>query len=59
MNKTKKKYTWRSREQISGEQWGEERGRGNTGAWGEKRIIMGLYEIMYVNVLKSVKRYRI
>ena len=35
-----------------------ERGRGNIGV-GEKGVIMGLYEIMCVNVLKTVKHYRI
>lgn len=43
-------------EVTSGER---ERGRGNTGAGGEERIIMGLYEIIYVKLLKIVKHYRI
>ena len=30
---TKKKQTHRCREQTSGYQWGEGRGRGNTGEW--------------------------
>lgn len=60
MNITKKKQIHRYIENklvvTSGER---ERGRGNTGAGGEERIIMGLYEIIYMKLLKIVKHYRI
>ena len=37
-----------------------ERGRGKIGVGKKKkRVIMGLYEIMYVKFLKTVKHYRI
>ena len=39
VNKTKKKRTHRYREQTSGYQWGEERGEGQYGSWGEKRLL--------------------
>ena len=58
MNKTKKKQIHRYREQTSGYQWGEGKGRGNIGVGGRKDI-MELYEIMCVKVLKIVKHYRI
>ena len=56
VNQTKKKETHQYREQISGYQWGEGRGRGNIRVE-EKRVIMGLYEIMCVKLLKIVKHY--
>ena len=49
-NKTKKKQTQRYREQTSGYQLGR-RERGET--------TMGLYEIMCVKLLKTVKHHRI
>ena len=56
MNKTKKQQTNRCREQTSGYQWGEGRGEGQYRGRGLKeRIIMGLYEIMFVKLLKIVK----
>ena len=51
MNKTKKKQTYRYREQTSGYQWGE----GQYRSRGKKSVIMGLYEIMCVKLLKIVK----
>ena len=58
VNKTKKKQIHRYREQTSGYQWGEGKGRGNIGVGG-RQDIMELYEIMCVKVLKIVKHYRI
>ena len=45
VSKTKKKQTHRYGEQSSDYQWEEGRGRGNIGV-GDKRVIMGLHEIM-------------
>ena len=60
MNITKKKPTHRHREQASGHQWGEGRGRGKTGVkYFKKRVIMELDEIMCVILLKTLKHYRI
>ena len=60
VNKTKKKkQTHRYREQTNDYQWGRgERGgrRDNIGI-GRKKVIMRLYEIMYVKLLKAVKHY--
>ena len=58
VNETKKKQTHRHREQTSSYQWGEGRVEGQDKG-GEKRVIMGLYEIMFVKFLKIVKNYRI
>ena len=55
VNKTNKKQT--HREQISGYQWGEERGKGNVGVGNFKNVIKGLYE-MCVKLLKIVKHCR-
>ena len=47
MDITKKKQTHRCREQTSGGQWGEGWGEGKDRGR-EKRVFMGLYEIMCV-----------
>ena len=53
---TKKKQTHRYREQTSGYQWGEGRGKGQYRDKGFlKRVIMGLYEIMCMKHLEIVK----
>ena len=57
VNKTKKKQAHRYKEQTSSYQWGWWEGS-NIGVGGEG-VIMGLYEIMCVKVLKTVKHYRI
>ena len=59
MNKTKQKQTHRYREQTSGYQWREGRGKGNTGVGENRKVIMGLYEIMCVKLVKIIKHYRI
>ena len=51
VNKTKQKQTHSYRDQTSGYQWGEGRGKGGT----EKRAIMGLCG-MWVKPLKIVKK---
>ena len=58
-NITKKKQTPRYREQTSGYWWGEGRGEGKYRGRGGKRAIMGLYEIMCVKFMKTVRHYRI
>ena len=57
MNRTKKKQTHRYREQTNSYRWEE----GGGGArWGRgKSVIIKLYEIMYANLLRIVKHYRI
>ena len=58
VNKTKKKQTHRNREETSVYQWGEERGVGHKGVGGKKGYY-GLYEVIYMKLLKIVKHYRI
>ena len=57
----KKKQTHRYRKQTSGFHWGEVTGEGKCRGREEKekRVIVGLYEIMCVKLLKIVKCYRI
>ena len=51
VSKTKKKQTHRYTEQASGYQWGQGSREGKIGVGDfKKRIIMGLYEIMFVNL---------
>ena len=58
VNQIKMKQIHRYREKTSAYQWGEERGVGQCTVGDSFKIIMGLYETMYVNLLKIVKHYR-
>lgn len=55
-----KKQINRWRGQTSGYLWGEgrEEGQYRGEGLGGKKVIMGLYEIMCVKLLKTVKHYR-
>ena len=59
MHKTTKKKIQRYREKTSGYHWGEEMRRDNIGVGGNKRVIIGLCEIMYMKLLNILKHYRI
>lgn len=55
MHKTTKKQIHRYREKTSGYHWGEEMRRDNIGVGGNKRVIIGLCEIMYMKLLNIFK----
>lgn len=59
VNTAGKKQTHRYREQTSGYLEEREGGRGTEEYRGKERFIMGLYEIMFVKLLRIIKYYRI
>ena len=59
MNKTKKKNTHRYRDETSGYQWEDGRGRDSIGLGGEKRFLWDYMKSSTVKILKIVKHYRI